>query len=194
MIEALHVFLATAGYGVIHSLLASLPAKAIARKVFGTAADRYYRIFFNLAVAATFLPVLAVLLWNIGPVLWRWPGDTWILAAAGEAGAMLLLAAAFRQSDPAGFLGLRQLGGGASAGNLAVSGLYGIVRHPMYTAGIIFIWLLPVMTTGLLGLNLGLTLYILIGSELEERKLIAQYGDAYRSYRAKVARLIPFIL
>lgn len=194
MTEALNSFLAVAGYGIIHSLLASLRAKSIARKVLGVAADRFYRIFFNLAVAATLLPVLGVLLWNLGPVVWRWPGDTWILAAAGEAGALILLAAAFRQSDPAGFLGLRQLGGGESAGVLAVSGLYGIVRHPMYTAGIILIWLFPVMTTGLLGFNLGVTLYILIGSELEERKLIAEYGDAYRRYRAKTARLIPFIV
>jgi protein-S-isoprenylcysteine O-methyltransferase Ste14 len=194
MTNALIVFLATVAYGSVHSFLASPPAKAIARKAFGDAAFRFYRMFFNLAVTLGLLPVLAALALNVGPVVWRWPGDTWILAAAGEALTLLLLAVAFFQSDPAGFLGLRQLGGGSASGTLSTAGLYGIVRHPMYTAGLLFIWLFPVMTAGILGFNLGISVYILVGSELEERKLIAAYGDAYRRYRARVARLIPFIV
>jgi len=38
--SAVIIFLAVAAYGVIHSLLASLPAKAQARRLFGPAADR----------------------------------------------------------------------------------------------------------------------------------------------------------
>jgi protein-S-isoprenylcysteine O-methyltransferase Ste14 len=63
----------------------------------------------------------------------------------------------------------------------------------MYTAGLLLLWLFPIITSGILAFDLGITLYILVGSELEERKLTAEYGEEYRKYKAKVARLIPFI-
>jgi protein-S-isoprenylcysteine O-methyltransferase Ste14 len=65
------------------------------------------------------------------------------------------------------------------------------VRHPLYTAGLIFIWLIPIMSSNLLALNVGITLYLYIGSIFEERKLLAEWGDEYRTYQRKVPRLIP---
>jgi len=38
---------------------------------------------------------------------------------------------------------------------------------------------------------LAITLYFVLGSRLEERKLIAVHGDTYRRYRAKVPGLLP---
>jgi methanethiol S-methyltransferase len=193
MTNAISVFLAVAAYGAAHSLLASLPAKAFARKLAGPRADNFYRLLFNVIVTLTFLPVLAVLGRNLGPVVWRIPSPWWAVAAAAEIAALVLLGGSFLQSDPASFLGLRQLGGLPASGGLNTAGAYAVVRHPMYTAGLVFIWVFPIMTTGLLAFDLGITLYILLGSELEERKLIAQFGEAYLRYKTKVARLIPFI-
>jgi len=36
-----------------------------------------------------------------------------------------------------------------------------------------------------------ITLYFVLGSRLEEQKLIAFHGDVYRSYCAKVPSLLP---
>jgi protein-S-isoprenylcysteine O-methyltransferase Ste14 len=72
-----------------------------------------------------------------------------------------------------------------------INGLYCHVRHPLYSAGLLFIWLSPLMTTSLLALNLGLTLYIIIGSIFEERRLVGQFGQAYVDYQRRVPRLIP---
>jgi protein-S-isoprenylcysteine O-methyltransferase Ste14 len=47
------------------------------------------------------------------------------------------------------------------------------------------------MTTSTLALFFGLTLYIYIGSIFEERRLIAEFGEAYREYQRSVPRLIP---
>ncbi|OGO15259.1 MAG: hypothetical protein A2Z14_14565 [Chloroflexi bacterium RBG_16_48_8] len=74
---------------------------------------------------------------------------------------------------------------------LVVSGLYRSVRHPLYTAGLIFIWLIPSMTTSMLVLNLSLTLYIYIGSIFEERRLLVEFGTAYLEYQSNIPRLIP---
>ena len=70
-------------------------------------------------------------------------------------------------------------------------GLYRYVRHPLYTAGLVFIWLLPIMTCNLLALNIGLTAYIIVGAYFEERKLLLEFGDAYAEYRQQTPMLIP---
>ena len=72
-----------------------------------------------------------------------------------------------------------------------MDGLYRYVRHPLYTAGLVFIWLLPIMTWNLLALNIGLTAYILIGATFEERKMLNQFGEKYADYRCKTPMLIP---
>ena len=128
-----------------------------------------------------------------GQTIYRLGGVWMVLAAAGQIGALIVLLAGFLQTDPWHFIGLRQLTAPAAdePGRLVVSGLYAWMRHPLYTAGLIFVWLTPWLTTSLLALNLSITAYILIGSELEERRLIAEFGEDYRAYRRRVPRLVP---
>jgi len=66
------------------------------------------------------------------------------------------------------------------------------VRHPLYTAGLIFIWLLTEMTVNRLALNIGLSLYLVIGALYEERKLVLEFGQAYQEYRERTPMLIPW--
>ncbi|MGB7539805.1 MAG: isoprenylcysteine carboxylmethyltransferase family protein [Anaerolineales bacterium] len=193
MQEPLLIFLATIGWGALHSLLAGIPAKAAARKWFGTVADNLYRIAFNATAVITLIPVLAILARNPGPVLVRVPGPWWLVLVIIQITALVLLGLSFLQSNPPDFLGLRQLGNAKGDAKLVTTGAYSIVRHPMYTTGLLVLWLFPILTAGTLAFDLGITLYILAGSELEERKLTVEYGEEYRKYKAKVARLIPFL-
>jgi len=69
--------------------------------------------------------------------------------------------------------------------------LYRFVRHPLYLGLLLSLWSVPVMTAGRLLFALGFSVYILIGIGFEERDLLRQFGEIYRTYREQVGMLIP---
>jgi protein-S-isoprenylcysteine O-methyltransferase Ste14 len=182
---------AVALYGALHSALASHTAKDFVRTRLGASANRAYRLLFNILAGVALLPVMTAVAFNPGSSLYRvaWPWAGVLLL--GQATAVLLLLLGLRQTDVWHFLGLRQLGAGSQASRLVVSGLYQWVRHPLYTAGLIILWLTPIMTSSLLAFNVGMTIYIWVGSRFEERRLEREFGQAYRDYRQQVPALIP---
>jgi protein-S-isoprenylcysteine O-methyltransferase Ste14 len=79
---------------------------------------------------------------------------------------------------------------------LIVTGVYRLVRHPMYTA--MFIWLLGnvfLTANWLLVFIQGLAIFILFMVRIpDEEKLMAdQFGQQYLAYTARTKRLIPFL-
>jgi protein-S-isoprenylcysteine O-methyltransferase Ste14 len=68
--------------------------------------------------------------------------------------------------------------------------LYRVVRHPIYLGWLLVLWASPVMTVTHLVAAFGLTIYILIGTRLEERDL-ARELQCYRQYQRKVPMLLP---
>ncbi len=186
-------FIAVAVYGALHSLLASNPVKQAFQRAYGQTSDRFYRFFFNVVGGLSFLPVLSVAALDPGQTLYHLTRPWVLLTSVGQVLATLLLLLGLLQTDSLHFLGLRQMfhPGASEQSELVINGLYCHVRHPLYTAGLFFIWLTPVMTASVLALNLGLTLYIIVGSIFEERRLVGQFGQAYVDYQSRVPRLLP---
>jgi protein-S-isoprenylcysteine O-methyltransferase Ste14 len=187
------ILFATFIYGVVHSLLASLQAKALARQWFGPAAGRWFRIAYNFFAVLTFLPVLLLPAILVDKPIYRIPFPWYLFTGVIQFVAVGLLIAGVYQTGIMSFLGIRQLFGihEETSPQLVVNGLYRYIRHPLYTAGLLFIWLVPVMTYNLLALNIGLTAYILIGAYYEERKLLKEFGKDYERYRQQTPMLIP---
>ena len=179
-------------YGAIHSLMATFKAKALAEQLFGSVGERGYRLFFNIFAGISLLPVLALPATLPDQRLYTISMPWMILFLAGQSLAVVAEIIGVLQTGAKEFLGLRQLFTPPSeGGELAIRGLYNWVRHPLYSAGRLFIWLTPVMTLNILALNISLTLYIIIGARFEERRLCVEFGDAYPMYQKQVPMLIP---
>ena len=72
-----------------------------------------------------------------------------------------------------------------------VRSLYRITRHPLYLFFFIAFWSAPTMTLGRLSFALLCTVFVLIAVQFEERGLIAEHGQAYRSYKRAVPMILP---
>jgi len=181
------------GYFVLHSLAASLGLKHwVARRH-----PRWmpgYRLFFNLAAVGLLLPVLALVLLRPGPTLWDWPGAWGWFANGAALAALAGFWWSLRYYDTDEFLGLRQLRDRErrveDQERLRISPLHRWVRHPWYGLGLVVIWTRD-MTTAWLISCVAMSVYFWLGSMLEERKLIAYHGEAYRRYRQQVPRMLP---
>lgn len=181
------------GYFCLHSILASL-------KVKGWVAAHYpeqmplYRLSYNILAVLLLLPILWLMAHNPGPVVWAWRGaSVWLangLALAAVAGFLYSL----KSYDGSEFLGLRQLRSNcrqvADQERLHLSPLHRYVRHPWYFFGLVLIWTRD-MNAALLLSSVMMTVYFIMGSKLEEKKLVVYYGDVYRQYMRQVPGLFP---
>lgn len=77
---------------------------------------------------------------------------------------------------------------------LKTDGLFGIVRHPILFANVIF----PPAYSAIFGSWVGIAcsavwiLMVYLMSFIEEERLVEEYGDDYRAYQKTTPRLIPF--
>ncbi|MCX7168675.1 MAG: hypothetical protein NTV11_20720 [Rhodocyclales bacterium] len=185
------IALAWLGYFALHSALAALSVKAW---VAGRWPQfmRGYRIVFNVVSTLTLIPVLWLIYGVESDWLWQWRGAMAWLSNGAALAAILCLLVPGRSYDMGEFLGLRQLSGHGNdqPESFTVSTLHRFVRHPWYCIGLVLIWTRD-MNGPLLVSALMITAYFVVGSKLEEGKLVAMYGETYRRYMAKVPGLIP---
>jgi len=182
-------------WGVVHSLLASLAAKEFLHKNLGGDFMRVYRLGYNLFSVLSLLPVLW-LMWVLpNPSVYSVSAPWKYLMLAGQGVAAFLLLIGVLQTDTLSFVGLRQLvDPDPKSGSLVKGGLYRFVRHPLYSAGLLFLWLTASMTVNQLVVYAWATIYIFVGATFEERKLMREYGAAYAEYKALTPMIIPGLL
>ena len=179
-------------WGVVHSITASLEAKDWTRRVLGDSGMRFYRFAYNVFSVISFVPILWLMVILPDQVLYQIPAPWLYLSLTGQFAALVLLVVGVLHTDTLSFVGLRQLiEREERPSTLVTHGFYRWVRHPLYTAGLLLIWLTPVMSQNSLIVFITATVYIIVGAHFEERKLEREFGKAYAEYKGTTPMLIP---
>ncbi len=187
-------------YGALHTIMAGWLKPRFQAWWGQRAYEGLYRMAFNVFALIGLIPIGLVMGMAEPRLVWQIPTAfapvLVIVQFIGILGAGLSLL----QIDGMRFLGVRQLR--AYLNNealplpdepLKTDGVYGLVRHPLYLFSILLIWPVSVMNEAYLGVCLGMTLYFIVGSIYEERRLVTAFGEAYAAYQQRVPRLIPFM-
>lgn len=187
------LFLAWLGYFTLHSGLASLAVKT-------WTATRWprlmpaYRLGFNAIASLGVWPILWLLYRHPGQIVWAWTGAAALIANGLALAAIAGFFHTLRDYDSGEFLGLRQWRNQtrtvADQEGFHLSPAHRFVRHPWYFFSLVILWTRDMSAAMLLSALL-MTAYFVVGSRLEEKKLIAYHGDRYRRYMKKVAGLLP---
>lgn len=130
--------------------------------------------------------------------VWRIDSEGARLLVYGLQGAawLLTLAASF-EIDHYETFGLKQAframkGLAPAAIDFQAKRIYRVVRHPIQAGIFLGMWAAPTMTASRLMFACLMTAYIFVGLYFEERDLVREFGERYRSYRWAVPKLLPW--
>lgn len=154
----------------------------------------YYRILYNVGAVITLVLVIHLTPrhGSVSIIKWAWP---WIIVPGITMSvAIVAFALTLRQLDLSGFSGFKGLSDNdtqqAQSGGLVTDGIYGVIRHPQFSAGILALWSRDLADTDIV-INMVLCLYMIIGARIEENRLMEQYGKEYRDYMERVPGFVP---
>ena len=198
------IFLIFLTFAFIHSITVAGWFKRLCRSTLGETFMRvWYRFLYTSLSGVTAVIAVALIMQVPDRVLWEPPrGLRWLLHGVQIAG-LVFGAQAFQYLDKWEFMGIRQvwryLSTGEVAGNLeglterelVTTGVYGIVRHPLYVAGLIIFTFSPRITVNGLIITVLADLYFLFGMFIEERRFLNAFGEQYREYQKHVPMLVP---
>ena len=185
-----------AAYFILHSAMISTTATDYLKRTMG-GYYRFYRLFYVIVSIATLVPVVWYSSHVKDPVFFSWDGYYIILKLLILATGIFLFAAGSMHYNFLRFMGIRQIldGGKHDSANstvkLRTKGILGVIRHPYYSGVILLFWASDLDNT-MLVINVIVTVYVIIGTLLEEHKLLLEFGDAYRDYMKRVSMFVPW--
>jgi methanethiol S-methyltransferase len=179
---------------VQHSGMVRRPFRA---RLAGVLPARYDGAFY--AICSGLALLLVVVLWQrVDIPVFRLEGPArWIAVALSGLAAVLMVVSGYAVRRTIDFLGLRPIrahwhGESPRPAPFFVDGPYRWVRHPLYACILALLWIRPEMMADGLLLAVLWSGWILAATVLEERDLVADFGDVYRRYQRQVPMLVPW--
>jgi len=175
-------------FAILHSVFATQRCK-----------DFFYRIGLNpksYRLNYTLIAFVLTALW-LGFVyqlpdtgLYRIQGWTNGLMRVAQFYGLVIVILSFRAIDTSAFLGFSA--SPKQQDSFTEYGIYRHVRHPMYSGVILMLLANPVQTVNSLNLFAVIILYFIMGSKLEERRMLTMH-PRYANYQRRVPAFIPHI-
>lgn len=177
---------------VIHSALNS---DGVIRRtgILTSSVSRFYRIFYNLFAIVSLAVVSSLIPHNDEVVLLRWRGPLSAIPVLAWAIALFIWYLSFRLLGSRAFLGLDAFDKKRVSDKiqpLVTHSIFGVIRHPQFLGGLMLLWARDLKDTDLVT-NVVLSVYLIAGSKIEERRLLRQFGNRYRDYMSRVPAFIP---
>lgn len=184
IVTYLPIIIAWLLFGIFHSVLAS----SLVKNKVSLKPVNYRRIYNIISILA----VLFIFFMGstISPEYFLPKGQATksvglIIATFG----FLLAKLAFKPISFSQFMGIKK----EEKSELMTKGIYARMRHPLYTALILgligFVLFNPTYTH--LVHAICILIYLLIGIQYEEKRLIAQFGEKYKMYKDQTPMLFP---
>ncbi len=183
-------------FPVVHSLLLSSRGQ---KALNWFAPQRHARTLgtTTFAIIASLQLLALFALWTpSGVVWWRAEGAAFVgLCVAYGLSWFLLMKASYDagaevQSGALGWMSLAQKIA-PQFPDMPTTGLFRIIRQPIYMAFALTLWTVPVWTPDQLALALVLTAYCLLAPRLKERRFQKRFGAEFDMYRARVPYAVP---
>ena len=184
------------GWCALHSLLICPGLNRWVRNS-GGLVQGGYRLFYVIFSLLSLVPVLWYQFNLEQHIIFSWSGWWRVLQILLLLYAALMFYGGSKVYDGSYFLGIRQWrdyrrGREAKPLPFSSKGMLGYVRHPWYSGSLAFIWAMGLVTDVTFMVRCLLSLYLVIGTLLEEQKLKDQLGEPYRKYCRQVPMLIPW--
>jgi protein-S-isoprenylcysteine O-methyltransferase Ste14 len=182
-------------FALHHSLFARTPVKAWMRAVAPPALERSVYTWI-----ASLLFIAACWAWQPVPGrLYELEGPWRRMAEAAQMAGIVLTVLAARALDVLDLAGIRAVtrartGAPPAHVPLSTTGVFGIVRHPLYFGWALLVLAASDMTATRAVFALVSTAYLAMAISWEERGLVETFGADYERYRRRVRwRMVPFV-
>jgi len=157
----------------------------------------YYRLTYNAFSLFTLIPVVFYQQLLAEKIIFSWSGSWLVLKFGMYLASFILFYAGYRVFDLRYVLGIKQIdemrqGRNTEPMEFNTTGILEYVRHPWYSVAILLVWAFGPISDVSLVSKIILTAYIIIGTFLEENKLIRELGEPYLEYRKRVPMFIPW--
>ncbi len=179
-------------FALHHSVLARTRMRGLVRRLLP---DYLERATYTWVASLLFIAVC----WWWQPVpgtVYRLTGFWWWAGVAVQATGVLLTQLGSSAIDPLDLAGIRQVlrapHGTPARMPLRTTGVYALVRHPIYLGWFLLVFGTPTLTGTRLVFAAVSSLYIAIAVPWEEHALLTTFGGDYRAYQDRVRwRMIP---